>query len=137
MKIHYLDDDEIALLKQAGKKLAEYQLTVDVYKRQVCNCSNNNSPSFSFCTSSLICSVWKYRTAGGKPDLQGGVSMLILDFFHSIRTFYAWVFPLNMRNSQLHHRSGGTKISSHRWKARQIHICNKRPESGQNTQHYK
>lgn len=22
--------------------------------------------------------------------------MLILDFFHSIRTFYAWVFPLNM-----------------------------------------
>ena len=28
MKIHYLDDDEIALLKQAGKKLAEYQLTV-------------------------------------------------------------------------------------------------------------
>lgn len=28
--------------------------------------------------------------------MQGGVSMLILDFFHSIRTFYAWVFPLNM-----------------------------------------
>ena len=28
--------------------------------------------------------------------MQGGVSMLILDFFDSIRTFYAWVFPLNM-----------------------------------------
>lgn len=28
MKIHYLDEEEIALLKQAGKKLNEYKLTI-------------------------------------------------------------------------------------------------------------